>query len=83
MIQKAAKFAVKRVGGEESFSSSNVTDEAVERRDYILSSLRQTVVDLIHALYRRTKTGFDESSAPNTLETLLQADVASSLFPTE
>lgn len=82
MIQKVAKFAEERVGREEFFAKSNVADEAVERRSDIPSSLRQTVVDLMHALYWRTKAGFDESSASNSLERLLHADVASSLFLT-
>lgn len=82
MIEKVAKFAEERIGREETFSKGNVADEAVERRNDIPPSLRQTVVDLMHALYWRTKAGFDESSASNSLERLLHADVASSLFLT-
>ncbi|PXF49500.1 hypothetical protein BWQ96_00816 [Gracilariopsis chorda] len=45
-------------------------------------SLRQTVVNLMHGLYWRTKAGFDESSSTSSLEKLLHAHVASSLFLT-
>ncbi|CAN8069757.1 unnamed protein product [Agarophyton chilense] len=48
----------------------------------IPASLRQTVVDVMHGLYWRTKAGFDESSNASSLEKLLHADVASSLFLT-
>lgn len=48
----------------------------------VLSSLRHSVVDILHALFWRTKSGFDESSSKNSFERLIHADVASSLFLT-
>ncbi len=45
-------------------------------------SLQQSVVDILHALFWRTKSGFDASSSNNSFERLIHADVASTLFLT-
>lgn len=45
-------------------------------------ALRQTVVDVLHALYWRTKASFDESSNVDSLERLLHAEVAATLYLT-
>lgn len=82
MIQKVAKFAEGQIEDDVIFTKVGAVDESLEKRNAVPTSLRQTVVDLLHALYWRTKAGFDESSASNSLERLLHADVASSLFLT-
>ncbi len=48
----------------------------------IASSLRHSVVDILHALFWRTKSGFDENSGNNSFERLIHAEVASTLFLT-
>ena len=56
--------------------------EIVETNGRIPPALRQSVVDIMHALYWRTKAGFDESSDTDSFERLIHADVASGLFLT-
>lgn len=63
-------------------SSSKLKRVGTGKSNDIPSGLRQSVVDIMHALYWRTKAGFDESCHTNTLEKLLHADVVSSLYLT-
>lgn len=65
---------------QERLSKSNL--HRIRHGHAVPSSLRETVVDLMHGLYWRTKAGFDDSSDGSSLERLLHADVASSLFLT-
>lgn len=62
----------------------DITNKGSEnpKSNAVIPPLRQSVVDLLHALYWRTKAGFDDSSSKNSLERLLHAEVASSLFLT-
>ena len=61
-------------------SASKVEHAEDEKVSFVPAALRQSTVDIMHALYWRTKAGFDESSHSNTLEKLLHADVASGLY---
>lgn len=84
MLDRCAKLASDGIESDsELFSSGHIpcTSKHSITND-VPAALRQTVVDLMHALYWRTKAGFDESSDSVSLEKLLHAEVASSLFLT-
>lgn len=84
VVEKCANLGRELTESENELLSDAQLDEKnqLQRRVMVPPSLRQTVVDLMHALYWRTKAGFDESSVSDSLERLLHAEVASSLFLT-
>lgn len=61
---------------------STTSQQTATIAPHIPPTLRQTVVDVLHALYWRTKASFDESSDADSLERLIHAEVASTLFLT-
>lgn len=76
MVQKRAEQDADLAGSSASLKQSAGDDDAIP------FELQHSVLDVLHALYWRTKAGFDESSNKNTLDRLLHAEVASSLFLT-
>lgn len=85
LLEKCASAAKEHLENDsEVFSERSPirTRTALKSKIAVPPALRQSVVDLLHALYWRTKAGFDESSDRNSLERLLHAEVASSLFLT-
>eukprot|EP00178_Gracilaria_changii_P025308 TRINITY_DN78050_c0_g1_i1.p1 TRINITY_DN78050_c0_g1~~TRINITY_DN78050_c0_g1_i1.p1 ORF type:complete len:2765 (-),score=377.85 TRINITY_DN78050_c0_g1_i1:2210-9988(-) len=84
-LQQCRAAAIQREEQEsETFDEHSVGSKMhrMERENPVPMNLRQTVVDIMHGLYWRTKAGFDESSGASSLERMLHANVASSLFLT-
>lgn len=84
LLGKCASAQTEKVNTDsDSFrGSSRTMPPMTAKRSQIPAVLRQSVVDIMHALYWKTKAGFDESSDADSLERLVHADVASGLFLT-
>lgn len=84
LLERCANAEQERVRHRhEHIRSDIITQPAMMvTRSPIPTALQQSVVDVMHALYWRTKAGFDESSDADSLERLIHADVASGLFLT-
>lgn len=67
---------------DEMGENSSLSSPSPSKQPDIPPPLCQTVVDVLHALYWRTKASFDESSDIDSLERLLHAEVAATLFLT-
>lgn len=82
VIAKCSNLACERTESENELFPVNGTRGEISYavRIDVPASLRHSVLDLLHALYWQTKAGFDASSASNSMEQLLHAEVASSLF---